>query len=241
MSAAHDDDQAQPDLALVQSLQQARTDPPIRIGNRELTTDDEYRAYVREQLDRPDFTGVIQHGRVDPDYSLVFKGTGPVNVGAGLRNLPRITEALDAVGIDVDYTPPKTWAIVARCLVRLADVHEGDDGAEQTLEWLAIYFHEQALDEMTFAAVERRAPYRHHGRHWLSRTTFAQWVNRSQGEKISGAELNRRLHRIGFEKAPYADGLVSIREGAVKVSNRYYVGPADLKLPGRQAITPDEE
>lgn len=202
--------------------------PPLVINNKVLSNRDDYLNHLRGVFDRADFTTVIQHGRVDPDYSLVFGGT-TVNVGDDLEARSAITRKLAAEGIDIDYYAPKAWAVARRCMTRLAEIVDGDDGADEAMEWLAVYF-EQRADEFGVRAVKNRSPHRRDGRLFLNVSDFTTFVGRALGQKITGAEVRRRLRRLGFDKAPYADGMVSVRESSATASNRYLTSPDGFKL-----------
>jgi hypothetical protein len=201
--------------------------------------------FVRGRTRRVDFTDVIQHGRADPDYSLVF-GERSINVGDDLTSRAAVAKRLGPHGIPLGHFTPKAWGEVYMCLVTLgyANVEDHDDGAEEAREWLAAYYGERGGHNKTVSIVGERAPFTSEGLHYLNRNHFVQWVQRSMA-KVPADDIKRRLDRLGFTNA----GMVNVsgealergRPVTARASNRYYVGPRNLLLPGRQNIPSEQE
>jgi hypothetical protein len=224
---------AQPDnvTPLAAKLEARRAWRAIPDGDGAIIADaGEALAYVRKRLQHDGFAKVVQHGTHDPAYSLVFAEEGAVPVGDDLGNVKAVRKALNAVGIHTPVFSPSKWGVVERCLVALREVDDEDPGAEEAREWLQRYVGERLMGAAgpTADTVMARDPfYGEDGRLYLSATGLTRFVARSIGVKVTTAELRRRLTRLGFDKAPYAGGQVSVRDGDRIVKNRYLASPVD--------------
>lgn len=162
-------------------------------------------------------------------YRLIIEPGGkevPIGPAQVLFNPDAFREAFGVVtGHVVMPVKRGEWLAALQALLNVRQVHVASDDTPkgQVTEWLGRYLGERMLTDQTEAA-RRREPFEKEGNVYVFAASFATFVNRSLGRRISEADLKQMLKSAGFQTKTIS----FVKTNGAPTSASYYTAPHEV-------------